>query len=102
MDSRPQSLTKVADERFRIVWKDGHESVYPFSLLRMSCPCAHCRDERTGAPLLDPKTVPVDLKASRAELIGNYAVAFRFADGHSTGIYTFDLLRNLCPCCAEP
>ena len=30
--------------------------------------------------------------------VGNYAVAFTWADGHSTGIYSFRLLRKLCPC----
>jgi DUF971 family protein len=30
--------------------------------------------------------------------VGNYAVSFTWADGHSTGIYSFRLLRHLCPC----
>ena len=32
------------------------------------------------------------------EPVGNYAVCFRWSDGHMTGIYTFDYLRSLCPC----
>jgi DUF971 family protein len=30
--------------------------------------------------------------------IGNYAIEFHWRDGHSTGIYTYDYLRSLCPC----
>jgi DUF971 family protein len=30
--------------------------------------------------------------------IGNYAIEFHWHDGHSTGIYTYDYLRSLCPC----
>jgi hypothetical protein len=30
--------------------------------------------------------------------VGNYALAFAWSDGHSTGIYTFEYLRKLCPC----
>jgi DUF971 family protein len=30
--------------------------------------------------------------------VGNYAIEFRWHDGHSTGIYTYNYLRSLCPC----
>jgi DUF971 family protein len=30
--------------------------------------------------------------------VGRYALAFEFSDGHQTGIYHFDLLRQLCEC----
>ncbi|HEY1266366.1 MAG TPA: gamma-butyrobetaine hydroxylase-like domain-containing protein [Candidatus Binatia bacterium] len=30
--------------------------------------------------------------------VGNYAIMFRWGDGHETGIYTFQYLRSLCPC----
>ena len=34
------------------------------------------------------------------EAVGNYAIAFTWADGHNTGIYSFRLLRSICPCAA--
>lgn len=95
--SAPRELKKSETE-FRIVWQDGHESAYPFRSLRQACPCAGCKDEFTGRPLLDPESVPAGLTAPKAELVGNYAVAFQFSDGHSTGIYSFEALRGLCPC----
>lgn len=96
----PRQLLKVGDSEFKIVWEDGHESVYSAQYLRRRCPCAMCVDEWTGKPLLDPAAVPAWMKAERAELVGNYAVTFLFSDGHATGIYSFETLRVLCPCCS--
>lgn len=94
----PKDIFKVAEAKLRIAWEDGHESEYSFALLRRRCPCAVCTDEWTGKTLLDPTKIPDDIKADKVELVGNYALAFQFADGHSTGIYTFERLRAWCPC----
>lgn len=101
MPAFPEKLEKVGDEKFRVRWEGGHVSEYGFRYLRQQCRCAACRDEFTGAPLLDPESVPDDLKASKATLVGNYAVAFQFSDGHGSGIYTFESLREICPCCKK-
>lgn len=98
LNATPKSIEKVEDEAMRIVWEDGHKSEYDFATLRRSCPCAMCKDEWTGEPLLDPATVPDALTGTRADIVGNYALTFTFGDGHGTGIYTFELLRNLCGC----
>ena len=94
----PKSIENVDDARLRIVWEDAHESVYSYQFLRQNCPCAMCRDEWSGDPLLDPATVPNDTKPMRSELVGNYAISFSFSDGHGTGIYSFETLRKLCRC----
>lgn len=93
----PREIQK-AEKELRIVWHDGHQSAYTYQSLRQACPCAGCRDEWTGKPLLDPATVPEELTAPKAELVGNYAIAFLFSDGHSTGIYSFETLRGICGC----
>jgi DUF971 family protein len=41
------------------------------------------------------------LKPERAEVVGRYALQIFWSDGHSTGIYAFDYLRSLCPCCTK-
>lgn len=94
----PRELLKVGDDEFTIVWEDGHASPYTARELRQNCPCAGCRDEWTGRPTLDREAVPADLKLPEARLVGNYAVQFVFSDGHTTGIFSFELLRKLCPC----
>ena len=89
---------EISGEGIRIAWKDGHLGVYPHRHLRLKCPCAHCVDEWTRAPRLDPETVPQDLRAVDHMIIGNYAIEFLWSDAHYTGIYTYELLRSLCSC----
>lgn len=87
-----------------IAWDDGHQGTYSFSFLRKACPCALCKGERT--PLsTEPLALPVltHLPAEAFEgknmfKVGHYALGFEWGDGHNTGIYTFDYLRQICPC----
>jgi DUF971 family protein len=37
-------------------------------------------------------------RARSAQAVGHYAIKIDFTDGHSTGIYSFDYLRTMCPC----
>ena len=92
-----------------ITWSDGHSSHYDFAFLRDECPCATCNDERarkdafasagpasSAAPSFrcsSPKPT-----ARSANAVGNYAINIVFSDGHSTGIYSYDHLRQICPC----
>jgi len=94
----PREIQKRGDDEILFRWEDGHESLYSFQYLRRLCPCASCVDEWTGRTTLDPESIPKSLKAEKAELVGNYAIAFQFSDGHSTGIFSFEKLRALCPC----
>ena len=97
-----------------ITWADGHASHYDFAYLREECPCATCNDEREKKqafksvapgfasspvlPMFKPKP-----GAKAATQVGSYAIQISFSDGHSTGIYSYDHLRNICPCakCAK-
>ena len=78
----------------RILWDDGHAGVYPEPYLRGYCPCALCQGHGANRKFL---SVP-DAKLIDIRPIGNYAIEFHWRDGHSTGIYTYDYLRSLCPC----
>jgi ATP-binding protein involved in chromosome partitioning len=94
----PRKVTTNEAGDVLIVWGDGHQGVHKPYNLRLNCPCAECVDEHTGARRLDPQRVPLDIKVQRAVPVGRYALAFDFSDGHQTGIYRFDLLRELCEC----
>lgn len=97
--SYPAEIRKKGGGKMLIAWEDGHKSEYTFQWLRQHCPCALCINEITGEKMLDPKSVPERLQGLKAELVGNYALRFDFSDGHNTGIFTFELLRKICPCC---
>jgi DUF971 family protein len=78
-----------------IRWADGHESTYAPRFLRMHCPCAGCVDEMTGVRMLTEQMVPEGVYPLAIEYVGRYALQFYWSDGHSTGIYSFELLRRL-------
>ena len=97
-DASPVEIRRVDDREIRVTWSDGHLSVFPNKMLRERCPCADCVHELTGQRLLDPRTVPEDIRADEIALVGRYAIRVRWSDGHGTGIYTFQRLREWCPC----
>ncbi len=94
----PRDIQQAGPDSLRILWQDGHESLYPVRLLRLACRCAHCVEEFTGRELLDEESVPQDVKPVRLSPVGRYALQFVWSDGHDTGIYTFEHIRALCPC----
>lgn len=81
-----------------IDWSDGHRSVYGNKELRINCACAECVEEWTRRKLLDPAVVPADIRAEDHLIVGKYAVQFLWSDAHYTGIYPFEMLRDLCTC----
>ena len=94
----PVELRKKGSERFTVRWADGHESVYAPRYLRGRCPCAGCVSETTGQRLVFEEHVNPDVAIAGARTVGNYALHFDWSDGHTTGIYSFDYLRRICPC----
>ncbi len=97
--NRPARVTPFPNGELGIVWEDGHESYFPGHFLRCACACATCVDEMSGKKLLRENRVPKDVHVARLEPTGNYGIRIDWSDGHSTGIYTFEHLRELCPCC---
>lgn len=86
-----------------IHWSDGHESVYPLEYVRSECPCASCRAEREESranPFHVLKAAPNPRMAEIADVepVGRYGMRLTWGDGHATGIYTFEHLREICPC----
>lgn len=80
-----------------IEWSDGAGSRIPFDVLRRACPCATCRGEAgyAGRFASDPSLHPGEDELADISLVGAYGLNVVWADGHSTGIYTFDHLRRL-------
>ena len=95
----------------RVTWADEHVSVYSIVYLRKACPCAQCRGAHDEPPLsTKPKkkfnvltdkqaqTAHIPARVIRAYPIGNYALGFDWSDGHNEGIYSYEMLREICPC----
>ena len=81
-----------------IVWDDGAESYFGFEKLRAASPSASNVGERDilgnryGGD--GPKNF-AGVEVVGWERVGNYALRFDFSDGHRTGLYSFDYLRQL-------
>ena len=86
--------------RLEIDWSDGHATSYDFDRLRWLCPCAYCRGEAGLPGWLDsaPTLSSEQTRLVDMVLVGQYAVAPTWGDGHHTGYYTFAALREHCTC----
>jgi DUF971 family protein len=101
MNVQPTKLELAAPDRLRITWSDGQVREYPVRELRDKCPCATCREKRNAPP--PPATsLPILSAAEAAPLriagmnpVGRYAYGIEFSDGHDTGIFTLESLREL-------
>ncbi len=95
--ARPARIDAHPDALF-IAWQDGHESTYPNRYLRLMCGCANCVSEQTGQRLIREEDIRPDIAPTGIQRVGNYAIQIAWSDGHDTGIYSWDRLRELCPC----
>lgn len=80
-------------------WEDGAESFVELPMLRRACPCASCRGETDVMGVLhkgpDKMLSPRSFEVVRLAEVGSYGVQIYWADGHSTGIFSLDQIRNL-------
>jgi DUF971 family protein len=100
MTRRPEATPVVigpsADgTKLRVEWKDGVVSEFVPRYLRLLCPCAGCVDEMTGERVLEPHMVDESVYPMSIHYVGRYAIQCVWSDGHSTGIYTYEYLRDL-------
>jgi DUF971 family protein len=103
-NTNPSGISINKSDRIVIIsWQDGHESRYSFDGLRVVCPCVECKGghQYMGGPV-DPRTIrdaeAGDIFLRDAINVGSYAIQFYWSDGHSSGIYSWSLLRAACPC----
>ena len=95
LEDMPAGLRRRDPRTLSIRWQDGHVDDLDVRDLRLACPCAHCVEEMSGRPLLDPATVPAEVMPRKITSVGTYAVIVDWSDGHGTGIYTYRYLRGL-------
>lgn len=95
---RPLDIQQIGEE-LAIKWDNGTESFLRLETLRKFCPCAGCKGEMDimgnvykGA---DRPFTPAAFQLRRITTIGGYAVQPVWADGHSSGIYSFDYLKRV-------
>ncbi|MGH9486418.1 MAG: gamma-butyrobetaine hydroxylase-like domain-containing protein [Terriglobales bacterium] len=102
---QPSSVDVSLTQGVTIAWSDGLSSHYTVPQLRAACPCATCTDaHHTGdrstavaAPgsELFPMFKPSGATLTGVQPVGRYALQFEFSDGHKTGIFTWEYLREI-------
>ncbi len=106
---QPIRLEKTENRELLIQWSDSSEQTISFRKLRDNCRCAHCTEKRMEPahesaagekklsnilPVLSlQETMPLDIVAMSP--VGNYAYNIQFSDGHSAGIYSYELLKSI-------
>jgi len=95
---KPQDI-QVIGEELAIKWDDGSETFVPLETMRRRCPCASCQGETDvlGNVYTGPERAlsANSWKLARLNNVGGYAVNPVWADGHDTGIFSFEYLRRL-------
>ena len=102
----PEHIAISKSKGIEIDWQNGHHSSYGVGYLRDECPCATCTGAHGTVPQKTDYAAPKTpfqmykpaLKMLNVEPVGNYAIKIYWSDGHSTGIYSYDHLRKICPC----
>lgn len=113
MEPPPLAIDLKKDRGLTVQWSDGGTSYYSIAYLRKMSPSAEMKEQReqqkkNPLAILSASTVRAmgsgggSIAAESAELIGNYALRIRFSDGHDTGIYSWQYLREIDPAAQAP
>lgn len=106
----PAEISRSAEPAgINLCWSDGRRQFIAAVDLRKNCPCASCRESRGegnhNAPLSGKKPgklfpvmqagIEEQTEIVRIWAVGNYALGVLWGDKHDSGIYEFELLREL-------
>ncbi len=95
---KPLDIQQIGEE-LAIKWEDGRESFIRLEKLRRACPCAGCKGEMDVMGNLykapERPLSPASFQLRQVVPIGTYAIQPIWADGHNTGMYSFDYLAKV-------
>jgi len=95
---RPERIELIGEE-LAIKWDDGSESYLALESLRRHCPCAGCKGEVDVMGNLykgpERQLSPKSYQLVRIAYVGSYAIQPVWADGHMTGLFSWDYLRQV-------
>jgi DUF971 family protein len=95
---QPTEIQQIGNE-LAVRWDDGTESFMSLEALRRHCPCAGCKGEVDimGNLYKGPERELGEkaFQLVRIARVGGYALQPVWADGHATGLYSFEYLKRL-------
>lgn len=92
----PTQIEKHSSAEMKLAWNTGEAFAVPFAEIRFQCPCAVCVDEKTGVRVLKREQIAADIRPVSVTPVGRYALQITWSDRHSTGMYGFDRLYEIC------
>jgi len=97
---QPTGFKLIDGQDLRISWNDGHITRFALQYFRDECPCAGCQGEsdifgEVKMPMQLPVMKPGKYEIKQLTPVGNYAVAAVWADGHDSGIYSWEYLLEM-------
>ena len=99
MSSYYPTQIKRIEATLKITWNDGRVQEIPLTKLRDECPCVNCKGEsvifESYIPIKTPFKAAGYYEIDSIEAMGNYAVSIKWKDGHDTGIYSWEILREI-------
>ncbi len=98
----PRQIDLEKTRGLTVTWAEGTSTFFPIAYLRKMSPSADMREMRhamkTNPLAVLPSNAPTrDVTATGASLVGNYAIRITFSDGHDTGLYSWEYLREIIP-----
>jgi len=97
MSLQPTNIQQIGNE-LAIQWNDNTESYLNLEVLRRACPCAACGGEPDVLGNISRPNVTYSGESfvlKKFDMVGGYALQLHWADGHNTGIYSFQYVRRL-------
>jgi DUF971 family protein len=91
---RPTEITlHQKSQELEITFDDGNRFRLTCEFLRVHSPSAEVRGHGPGQEVLQVGKREVNITA--LEPVGSYAIKPTFSDGHDTGLYSWEYLRDL-------
>jgi DUF971 family protein len=95
---KPADIQRIGNE-LAVKWDDGSESFIALEKLRRCCPCAGCQGEVDIMGQLhkgpEKPLPPTAFELVRITRVGGYAIQPEWADGHASGLFSFDYLKRV-------
>ncbi|MEE9451000.1 MAG: DUF971 domain-containing protein [Ignavibacteriaceae bacterium] len=95
----PKQVKIFNKDKLKITWEDSTETILSLKYMRDECPCAGCKGEtillKTYRPPAPTVVTPEMYQVKNIEVVGEYAIQVTWKDGHNTGIYSWDYIKQL-------
>lgn len=95
----PVKIRKTDYNTLETIWSNGEVFEVNLEKLRDECPCVHCKGETvifsSYIPIKSPFKAQGFYEIDKIEPVGNYAINITWKDKHNTGLYSWELLKEI-------